>query len=157
MNPGLFEELELFPFIEGKGFSLKVPSAGGLTYEKYIEYIETTIQVETPLAYGLHPNAEIGFRTNQCIRLFSTLLELQPRDEGAAEAGTIRSPTEVVQEMIKFIMEEKEIKQKLYNLDEIKNKMDEDNKGPYQNVFLQEIEYMNNLMNEMIRSLDELD
>lgn len=35
--------------------------------------------------------------------------------------------------------------------------MDEDNKGPYQNVFLQEIEYMNNLMNEMIRSLEELD
>lgn len=59
--------------------------------------------------------------------------------------------------MIKFILEEREIKQKLYNLDEIKNKMDEDNKGPYQNVFLQEIEYMNNLMNEMIRSLEELD
>lgn len=59
--------------------------------------------------------------------------------------------------MIKFIMEEKEMKQKIYNIDEVKNKMDEDNKGPYQNVFLQEIEYMNNLMNEMTRSLDELD
>jgi dynein heavy chain len=63
MTPQLFEELELFPFVEGKGISFKVPSAG-LSYEKYIEYIETSIQQETPLAYGLHPNAEIGFRTN---------------------------------------------------------------------------------------------
>lgn len=38
--------------------------------------------------------------------------------------------------MIKFILEEKELKQKIYNIDEVKNKMDEDNKGPYQNVFL---------------------
>ena len=42
MVPQLFEELELFPFVENKGISFKVPSAG-LTYEKYIEYIETTI------------------------------------------------------------------------------------------------------------------
>jgi hypothetical protein len=40
MTPQLFEELELFPFVEGKGISFKVPSAG-LSYEKYIEYIET--------------------------------------------------------------------------------------------------------------------
>lgn len=38
--------------------------------------------------------------------------------------------------MIKYIMEEKEMRQKIYNIDEVKNKMDEDNKGPYQNVFL---------------------
>lgn len=69
----------------------------------------------------------------------------------------MRTPNETAIEMIKFIMEEKEMKQKIYNIDEVKNKMDEDNKGPYQNVFLQEIEYMNNLMNEMTRSLDELD
>jgi dynein heavy chain len=69
----------------------------------------------------------------------------------------VRTPNETAIEMIKFIMEEKEMKQKIYNIDEVKNKMDEDNKGPYQNVFLQEIEYMNNLMNEMTRSLDELD
>lgn len=134
-----------------------MPSAC-LTYEKYIEYIETTLVQETPLAYGLHPNAEIGFRTNQCIRLFATLVELQPKDEGASESQqVIRTPIEVAQEMIKYIIEEKEIKQKIYNIDEVKNKMDEDNKGPYQNVFLQEIEYMNNLMNEMVSTLNDLD
>ena len=35
--------------------------------------------------------------------------------------------------MIKFIIEEKEIKAKLtsLNIDEIKNKLDDDNRGPY--------------------------
>lgn len=43
------------------------------THEKYIEHIDQ-LSVETPLAYGLHPNAEIGFRTNQCNSLFNTLV-----------------------------------------------------------------------------------
>lgn len=78
MHEQLFDELELFPFIEGKGFSFKVPPAN--SYEKYIEHIEQSLTKETPLAYGLHPNAEIGFRTTQCQGLFNTLLELQPKD-----------------------------------------------------------------------------
>lgn len=61
MGDPLLDELELFPFIEGKNFSFKVPSQN--PYEKYLEHIETSLQIETPLAYGLHPNAEIGFRT----------------------------------------------------------------------------------------------
>jgi len=38
MMEQLFDELELFPYIEGKGYTFKVP--GPNTYEKYIEYIE---------------------------------------------------------------------------------------------------------------------
>jgi dynein heavy chain len=33
-------------------------------YDKYVEHIEVSLASETPLYYGLHPNAEIGFRTN---------------------------------------------------------------------------------------------
>ena len=62
MHEGLFDELELFPFIEGKNLSFKVPAPNN--YEKYIEHIEQVLTQETPLAYGLHSNAEIGFRTN---------------------------------------------------------------------------------------------
>ena len=61
MHEGLFDELELFPYIEGKNISFKVPPPNN--YEKYIEHIEQVLVQETPLAYGLHPNAEIGFRT----------------------------------------------------------------------------------------------
>jgi dynein heavy chain len=84
MNDGLLDEAELFPFIEGKSISFKCPAP--LPYEKYIEHIETECPAETPLAFGMDPNAEIDFRTGQCIELFKTLQEVQPRD-GSSGAG----------------------------------------------------------------------
>ena len=63
MKDSLLDEAELFPFVEGKNVSFKCP--GTLTYSKYIDHIEENLPPETPLAYGMHPNAEIDFRTNQ--------------------------------------------------------------------------------------------
>jgi len=61
-NPLLNDDTELFFFADGKGAaSFKTPAAAN--YERYIEHIETTMPAETPIAFGLHPNAEIGFRT----------------------------------------------------------------------------------------------
>jgi dynein heavy chain, axonemal len=74
MNPSLLDEAEMFPFIEGKNISFKSPAA--LSHEKYIEYIETELPPETPLAFAMHPNAEIDFRTTQCNNLFRLLTEL---------------------------------------------------------------------------------
>jgi dynein heavy chain len=82
MQDNLLDEAELFPFIEGKAISFKCPTP--LPYDKYIEYIETETPDETPLAFGMHPNAEIDFRTNQCVVLFRTLQELTPKDSGSA-------------------------------------------------------------------------
>jgi dynein heavy chain len=62
------DEAELFPFIEGKNITFRCPPQQG--YEKYIEYIDTECPAETPLAFGMHPNAEIDFRTTQCYDLF---------------------------------------------------------------------------------------
>lgn len=45
---------------------------------------------ETPLAFGLHPNTEIGYRTQQCEDLFKTLLE----SEGASAGGTAGKETD---------------------------------------------------------------
>lgn len=42
---------------------------------------------ESPVLYGLHPNAEIGFLTTQSENLFKMILELQPRETGAAASG----------------------------------------------------------------------
>jgi len=44
----------------------------------------------------------------------------------------------------------------VFNLEDIKTRIDIDNKTPYQNVFMQEMEYMNALMLEMIISLEEI-
>jgi dynein heavy chain, axonemal len=71
MNDGLLDEAELFPFIEGKNISFKCPAPNA--YEKYIEFIEQECPPETPLAFGMDPNAEIDFRTGQCTELFQTL------------------------------------------------------------------------------------
>lgn len=130
MHEQLFDELELFPYIEGKGISFKVP--GQNPYEKYIEHIETSLKQETPLAYGLHPNAEIGFRTDQCKSLFNTLLELMPKETSRDEKSSdIKSSNELASDLIKQLLEDSELKNKIFNMDEMKNKIDAENKGPY--------------------------
>lgn len=48
------------------------------------------------------------------------------------------------------------IRDKIMNIDEIKEKCGE-NRTPYQNVFLQECEYMNYLLTEIHRSMIELE
>lgn len=133
MNDSLFDELELFPYIEGKNLTFRVPPPN--SYEKYIEHIEGSLVQETPLYYGLHPNTEIGFRTQQCNTLFNTLLELQPKDSGAEESGgDVKSNNELAMDMIKYIIEDMNMKSCIFNLEDIKNNIDD--KGPYQNVFL---------------------
>eukprot|EP00916_Digyalum_oweni_P021759 GHVL01036069.1.p1 GENE.GHVL01036069.1~~GHVL01036069.1.p1 ORF type:complete len:4080 (+),score=886.02 GHVL01036069.1:1188-12242(+) len=79
MKDALLDETELFPYCEGKGVSYR--SCAPTSYERYVDHIDS-IPSETPLAFGLHPNAELGFRTQQCEDLLSTLLQLQPRDAG---------------------------------------------------------------------------
>lgn len=56
---------------------------------------------------------------------------------------------------ISKILNDINIKDKLFSLPDIKYKITE--KGSYQNVFLQECEYMNYLIEEIARSLLELE
>jgi len=60
MNDTLLDEANMFPFSDGKAV-FKCPSP--TTYEQYINHIKTELPPETPLAFGMHPNAEIDFRT----------------------------------------------------------------------------------------------
>ena len=101
MNDQLLDEAEMFPFIEGKGISFKSPQA--LSHEKYIEYIETELPAETPLAFAMHPNAEIDFRTTQCVNLFRMLTELQPKGGSATVDGGVN---DLVNEFIARVNDE---------------------------------------------------
>lgn len=74
MNETLFDEANMFPFTEGNNVQFKCPAA--TTYDRYVEYIDTELPPESPLAYGMHPNAEIDFRTKQCLDTFAALIEL---------------------------------------------------------------------------------
>jgi dynein heavy chain len=53
------------------------------------------------------------------------------------------------------VLDEAQLDQNKLNIDDIQQKMTEE-KGPYQNVFLQECEVMNTLINEILRSLAEI-
>ena len=55
------DELDLYPFADGKKHSFKCPAP--TSYDKYLEHIIKGLKEETPIAYGLNPNAEIDFRT----------------------------------------------------------------------------------------------
>ena len=65
------DELDLFPFSDGKKHSFKCPAP--TSYDKYLDHIIKGLKEETPVAYGLHPNAEIDFRTQQCQDIFAAL------------------------------------------------------------------------------------
>jgi dynein heavy chain len=54
-------------------------------------------------------------------------------------------------------MEDINIRSLIFSVDDIKGKLDPDQKGPYQNVFIQEIEYMTILLTEIARSIEEID
>ena len=128
MQDSLLDEAELFPYIEGKNITFKCPAP--LPYEKYIEYIETEAPPETPLAFGMHPNAEIDFRTNQCINLFRMLVELQPKDTSGSEGGGGDGKQDKIKEFMVRVTDETALDQNKLNIEDIASKMS-DERGPY--------------------------
>jgi len=92
------------------------------------------LPAETPLAFGMHPNAEIDFRTNQCVQLFKTLVELQPKDGGSGGEGTV-SRQDKIQEFIEKFSNELSLDQNRISVEEVLGKLT-DERTPYQNVFL---------------------
>merc|ERR1711865_393651 len=95
MKDDLLEETEMYPFAEDeKGLSFK--SALPTSHDKTLEHIEETMTVDTPVAFGLHTNAEIDFRTTQAGNLFHILVELGGGSGGGDEEDSVHaSPAEV--------------------------------------------------------------
>lgn len=67
-----------------------------LDYVGYHRYVDEALPAESPILYGLHLNAEIGFLTARSEELLRTLLEMQPRDSTAAAATPLASREEKV-------------------------------------------------------------
>jgi dynein heavy chain len=151
MNEGLLEEPELFPFVEGREmFRCPAPT----NYDRYAEYINEA-PPETPMAYGLHPNAEIDFRTKQCSALFATLQEIQPRGAGGGEGGNPLQ--ERVQEFMTRVSDEAALDSNRLNVEDISSRMGEaDQRTPFQNSFLQECQYMNAVIDIIVTDLSDI-
>jgi len=112
--------------------------------------MDISLTQDTPIAFGLHPNAEIDFRTTQSNRILSTILELQPRDGGSGEGAL--SPDEISAQLCQEILDK--FGEKSFDTEEIARSLED--VGPYQNVFMQEMDVSNKLLVEMARSLKEL-
>lgn len=149
MKEELLDEMEMYPFAEDeKGISFMSPAP--TTFEKYIDHIDTKMTHDTPIAFGLHPNAEIEFRTQQSNEVFNTLLELQPRDVSSGVGAS--TPQQVAESVANEILEK--FGEKLFDVEDLVRSLDE--QGPYQNVFIQEMDVMNVLLAEIKRSIKEL-
>lgn len=82
-NESLLTQGKLAP-----GFNSPDPRDYG--YKAYLEHIEKGLKDESPVMYGLHPNAEIGYLTSTCESLFGTILRLRVGTgaaRGSAESG----------------------------------------------------------------------
>ncbi|ESS67196.1 hypothetical protein TCDM_04102 [Trypanosoma cruzi Dm28c] len=141
--PECCDSLQLAP-------GLEVPAP--MTYNEYMDWLINgeDFPQESPLLFGLHPNAEINYRTVQADVLFRTINELQPKQHGG---GDMLSAQEVVQQKIE------EIRERLpepHNLQDLAERL-EDERTPQQHVFYQECERMNLLISVMKSTIEELD
>jgi dynein heavy chain len=118
-------------------------------YSDYLKYVDEACPHESPILYGLHPNAEINFRSAQADVLFRTITELQPKQ--AADAGA-ETPQDIVRNKIADILEKMP---EIFNLADISERLDED-RTPVQHVFFQECERISALLECMKRTLTEL-
>jgi len=138
----LLEGMEFFP----KFFN----PPNTLTQVQALEFIDETFPSETPLAFGLHPNAEIGFRLREAENLCLQILQLQPRDaSGEGGMSTEEKAKMTLDDIVDKLPD-------LFDMEDIRGKIDEV-PTPYQMVAIQETERMNGLVSEMKRSLAELD
>jgi dynein heavy chain len=150
MKDELLDETEMYPFAEDeKGVSFMSPAA--TTFEKYIEHIDTAMGPDTPIAFGLHPNAEIDFRTTSSNIMFKTLLELQPREAAGSGEG-VATPQQIAEGIAQTLLEQ--FGEKMFDTEDLIRGLEE--QGPYQNVFIQEMDVMNALLAEMKRTIKEL-
>lgn len=131
-----------------KGF----PAPGILDYKSYHAYIDDYLPPESPNLYGLHSNAEIGFLTTVSERLFRIVFELQPRVSGGGGGAGELTLEEVVKGIIEDLLDKVPAP---FNIVELMGKIEDLN--PFTIVALQECERMNILMNEIRRSLKELE
>jgi dynein heavy chain len=148
MKEELLDETEMYPFNEGEKETFKCPAP--TTQDRYLQHINENMGADTPIAFGLHPNAEIDFRTTASDAMFRTILELQPRAAGGG--GETLSPQQIAETVTQDILDR--FAERSFDVEDVQRGLD--HQGPYQNVLLQEMSVMNVLLDEIRRSLKEL-
>ena len=173
LNDDLLDEKEMFPFLpDGERLSFRAPVP--TSFDKYVEVIDSSAALasNSPLAFGLHPNAEIGYRTNEATELFQLLADLQPA-RGAAQ-GDAEAVEHIADGLCQDLLEE--FRDVTLDLEYASSRglqfggvsLDGGGKGgsrgddgsatsPFVAVFLQECAAFNTLVGVMVKSLAELE
>ena len=142
LSEPLLDSIDFFP-----GFASPPP----MDMKGYNEYIDESFPPETPACYGLHSNAEIAFRLKEASLMFSAIASLQPRTAGG---GAGLSVEDKAKQSLDDILEKLP---DAYDMIDIIEKLAGEERTPFTNVFLQEIERMDILLAIMKLSLFELD
>lgn len=85
------QETTVYTIISHACSSLQEPVA-----MQVLEYIDEAMPPETPLAFGLHPNAEIGFKLREAERFCANVLCLQPREAGGEGGMSVEEKAKMV-------------------------------------------------------------
>lgn len=70
-------------------------------HAKYISEIDQMPDRDSPIAFGLHPNADLTFRLKESLEMINTLIDTQPKD---AAAGSGKSPEAEVRDQLEKTM-----------------------------------------------------
>jgi len=75
-------------------YNYKIPD--GLEIANFRDAIETIPPVDSPLIFGLHPNADLTYRLKDNAEMITTIIETQPKESGSASG---KSVDEIVKDM----------------------------------------------------------
>jgi len=84
------------------------------------------------------------------------LVELQPKNAGSGGEGVDTIDSKVA-EFMSRVNDEANLDQNKINVEDIRGKLTDETMGPYQNVFIQECEKINKLIEAIVKSLYEVD
>ena len=133
---------------------LKSPDATMWDYDAYTNFITKLLPPESPVIYGLHTNAEIGFITSKAEGLCTTIMQLELGSSAAAASAGAGSS--MVREVLADLLARAPSAFDLISFYDRCQTRIADPDGPYVVVVLQECTRLNALLAEMVFTLDEL-
>jgi dynein heavy chain len=151
MNDELLSDMSMIPFNTDLIQGFKAPSTS-MNYDRILDHIEEDFSEETPSIFGLHPNAEIGYRTQEGSDLLRIILSLS-----SSSAGTgldAQNQQQIIETTIQETLDG--IRSANSNID-VDTIMANTDIGPFQNFLIQECSHMNLLIEHVVHSLVELE
>jgi dynein heavy chain len=81
-------------------YDYKIPE--GIEIQQFREAIDTVPPYDSPLIFGLHPNADLTYRLKEATEMMTTIIETMPKDSGGAGG---KSMDEIVKEQALDLLE----------------------------------------------------